>query len=156
MGRGPKEWKKRWGSAASKGSKGRGRAGEGGGPGRPCMAWLAAAVPFPLVRSRASRPRRRPPSHPRHEKQATVVGGGASTCPMLQGGARLSRGIWPAPRGRQPLLVRFGCDAPAAELVWEGVAWVRVGQAQPLSGRCSRVRPCVVQPCRGGSGQRKG
>lgn len=66
-------------------------------------------------------------------------GGGASTCPLLQGGARLSRGIWPSrwPRAIVGRVLPFGAPAAASG---RGVG--RVGQAGVAQG--------------GKGGQRKG
>ena len=135
--RGPKEWKKRWGSA-SKASKGEGK---GGRAGRPCMA--GCPCPVSLVRARASSPSPASPPPIIKSRAGEATGGGASTCPVLRGGARLSRGISPSPWRRAVVArgVRLGsvrcCGGRIGDLGRRrGVA--RVGQPGVLRSRAGK------------------
>ena len=135
--RAPKEWKKRGGSA-SKASKGGGRVKAG----RPAVhGWLLLSRS--LVRARASSPSPASPPPIIKSRAGEATGGGASTCPVLRGGARLSRGISPSPWRRAVVArgVRLGsvrcCGGRIGDLGRRrGVA--RVGQPGVLRSRAGK------------------
>lgn len=127
---GPKRMEEKIGAQPQKRRKrGAGRVKEGAGRGR---AWLAA---LPLSRFSRPLPRvvallicaaARPPAHQKQGRRRAE--GGASTCPLLPGAARLSRGISPSPwrralvaRGVRLGLTAFGSVRCSG--LWDWEAW---------------------------------
>jgi hypothetical protein len=100
------------------------------GPARG-RAWLAAPVPFLSSAAARRRPphlRRRPPTHQKQGRRRAEGGASASTCPLLPGAARLSRGISPSPwrralvaRGVRLGLTAFGSVRCSG--LWDWEAW---------------------------------